>query len=52
MAVSDHTEEKAMEWLMGLPVWLQALFATLFTYAMTALGASFVFLSGRIRRLF
>ena len=38
-----------MEWLMGLPVWLQALFATLFTYAMTALGASFVFLSGRIR---
>ena len=38
-----------MEWLMALPAWLQALFATLFTYAMTAFGASFVFFSRRIR---
>lgn len=38
-----------MEWLMYLPVWLQALFATAFTYAMTAFGASFVFLSKKIR---
>ena len=34
-----------MEWLMGLPPWIQALLATCFTYLMTALGAAFVFLS-------
>lgn len=38
-----------MDWLMQLPTWLQALFATCFTYAMTAFGAAFVFVSGRIR---
>lgn len=34
-----------MEWLIGQPAWVQALLATCFTYFMTALGASFVFLS-------
>lgn len=38
-----------MEWLMQLPAWVQALIATAFTYAMTAFGAAFVFLSGKIR---
>lgn len=32
-----------MEWFTGLDGWLQALLATLFTWAMTALGAAFVF---------
>ncbi len=36
-----------MDWLMGMPVWIQALFATLFTYTMTALGAACVFFSGK-----
>ena len=36
-----------IEWLMQLPVWVQALFATLFTWLMTALGAAFVFISGK-----
>ena len=34
-----------MDWLMHQPFWLQAFFATLFTYLMTAAGASFVFIS-------
>lgn len=34
-----------MEALAGLPVWAAALLATLFTYAMTASGAAFVFVS-------
>lgn len=34
-----------MGFLSDLPLWVQALFATLFTYAMTAAGAAFVFLS-------
>lgn len=32
-----------MEWFIGLSGWLQALLATLFTWALTALGAAFVF---------
>lgn len=36
-----------MDVLMSLPVWVQALLATCFTYLMTALGAAFVFLSRR-----
>lgn len=36
-----------LEWLMALPVWIQALFATLFTWCMTALGAAFVFISDK-----
>jgi len=32
-----------LEWFMGLSGWLQALLATLFTWALTALGASLVF---------
>ena len=36
-----------IEWLMHLPVWIQALFATLFTWFMTAFGAAFVFISGK-----
>lgn len=32
---------------MSLPVWVQALIATGFTYFMTAFGAAFVFVSGR-----
>ena len=36
-----------IEWLMQQPVWLQALFATLFTWFMTALGAAFVFIFGK-----
>ena len=36
-----------IEWLMQQPVWLQALFATLFTWFMTALGAAFVVISGK-----
>ena len=39
-----------MDWLIHLPVWVQALLATFFTYLMTALGASFVFLSKRLNR--
>lgn len=35
---------------MGLPAWIQAGFATLFTYAMTALGAAFVFFSKKFHR--
>lgn len=34
-----------MEWLSSLQPWLQALLATLFTYSMTAAGASLVFFS-------
>ena len=34
-----------MDGLIGLPVWLLAFLATLFTYCMTACGAAFVFLS-------
>lgn len=41
------TEEESLDWLLGLPAWVQAMLATLFTYFMTALGASFVFFSGR-----
>lgn len=36
-----------MEELMSLPVWVQALIATCFTYFMTAFGAAFVFVSGK-----
>lgn len=36
-----------MDFLAGLPVWAQALCATLFTYGMTAAGAALVFFSGR-----
>lgn len=36
-----------LEWLTVQPVWLQALFATLFTWLMTALGAAVVFVSGK-----
>ena len=36
-----------LDWLMQQPVWLQAFFATLFTWGMTALGAAVVFVSGR-----
>lgn len=36
-----------MDALMSLPHWVQALLATCFTYLMTALGAAFVFVSGR-----
>ena len=36
-----------LDWLMQQPVWLQAFFATLFTWGMTALGASVVFISGK-----
>lgn len=36
-----------MDLLMSLPLWVQALLATCFTYFMTALGAAFVFLSGK-----
>ena len=39
-----------MEFFSGLPAWLQALFATLFTYGMTAAGASLVFLSKRLNK--
>ena len=41
------TEEESLDWLLELPAWVQAMLATLFTYFMTALGASFVFFSGR-----
>ena len=34
-----------IDWFTNLPVYVQAFFATVFTYAMTALGAAFVFLS-------
>lgn len=37
-----------MDGLMALPGWLQALIATCFTYLMTALGAAFVFFSGKM----
>lgn len=36
-----------MEWLMSQPPWIQALFATCFTYMMTALGAALVFVIRR-----
>ena len=39
-----------IEWLMQLPVWVQAFFATLFTWFMTALGAAFVFISGKFNK--
>lgn len=38
-----------MQWFFGLPVWLQAMLASLFMYAMTSLGAAFVFFSRRPR---
>ena len=36
-----------MQWFFCLDAWLQALIASLFMYAMTALGAACVFFSGR-----
>ena len=39
-----------MGFLSDLPLWVQALFATLFTYAMTAAGAVFVFLSKNFKK--
>ena len=36
-----------MDWMLSLPTWVQALLATCFTYAMTALGAAFVFIVRR-----
>lgn len=40
-----------MEWFTGLDGWLQALLATLFTWAMTALGASFVFFYKKVGKV-
>lgn len=39
-----------MDFFAALPVWAQALAATLFTYTMTAAGAALVFFSGRLHR--
>ncbi|MDI6452631.1 ZIP family metal transporter [Peloplasma aerotolerans] len=39
-----------LAWFMGLEVWVQALIGTLFTWGMTALGASFVFFFRSIKR--
>jgi zinc transporter, ZIP family len=39
-----------LAWFMGLEVWVQALIGTLFTWGMTALGASFVFFFKSIKR--
>lgn len=39
-----------LEWLMGFPTYIQALFATLFTWGVTALGASMVFFFKSINR--
>ena len=36
-----------MEWIMSQQPWMQALFATCFTYMMTALGAALVFVIRR-----
>lgn len=41
-----------MQWFTSLDVWVQALFASLMMYFMTALGASFVFFSKRINKTF
>lgn len=41
-----------MQWFCSLDTALQALLASLFMYAMTTLGASFVFFSGRIGKNF
>lgn len=40
-----------MEWFTGLDGWLQALLATLFTWGMTALGASFVFFYKKVGKV-
>lgn len=39
-----------MEWFIGLSGWLQALLATLFTWALTALGAAFVFFYKKVSK--
>lgn len=39
-----------LNWLIGLDVWLQALVATLFTWGLTAVGASLVFFFKTIER--
>jgi len=39
-----------LNWFMGLEVWVQALFGTLFTWGMTALGAALVFFFKSIKR--
>ena len=37
-----------IDWLITQPAWLQALFGTIFTWFMTALGAAFVFISSKL----
>jgi ZIP family zinc transporter len=39
-----------LTWFMGLEVWMQALIGTLFTWGLTALGASLVFFFKNIQR--
>ena len=39
-----------LTWFMGLDFWVQALIATLFTYLVTAIGASLVFFFKHVNR--
>ncbi|MBN2268273.1 MAG: ZIP family metal transporter [Acholeplasmataceae bacterium] len=39
-----------LNWFMGLDLWVQALYATLFTYSVTAIGASLVFFFKHVNR--
>ena len=41
-----------MDWFLSLPVFLQALLASLFTYGMTALGGTVVFFAAKLPKRF